>query len=297
MGWILWASLGYFCNAIALTVDKSLLGRREIRDPAAYTLFSSLLAMLVLVLAPWGLLRPTVPAVALGLLSGAAFALALWLMFSVLQVGEASRVPALIGSVSPLFVFFFSWLGTGELLSLPEMVAFALLVAGGLCMVGGQSGLKGRWLVLALVASAAFAISYIWLKQTFAASNFVSGLIWSRVGALGTSLLLLLIPGTWIAWHQSLRRSSQGIKVAFVGGQSAGAIAGLLTSYAITRASVTLVNALQGLQYVFLLLLAFVVSWRVPQLFRDEFSRATMVRKVSGTLLICAGLAVLSVVG
>lgn len=295
MGWIFWAGLGYLSNAVALVVDKALLARREVRDPATYTLFSSMLGMLVLLLAPWGLLSPSLRVLTFGLLSGTAFTIGLWLMFSVLQVGEASRVPALIGSVSPVFVFLFSWLGEGEKLSSLEVIAFVLLVGGGLCMVGGKSGLRGRWLILALISSAAFALAYLWLKVVFLESNFVSGLIWTRVGGFLAALLLFCVPGTWAAFRKSARRSSEGLRFAFVGGQSAGAISAILTSYAITQASVTLVNALQGLQYVFVLIFAVLVSWRLPKLFHDEFSSSALVRKVGGTLLICAGLAVLSV--
>ncbi len=290
MSWLWWVNIGYLLNAFALVVDKVLLARREVKDPAVYALFISTLGLLVLVLAPWGLTFPSARALALGLASGAAFTLALWLMFTVLKVGEASRVPAFIGSLSPLFVFALSALFTGERLALPQILAFALLVAGGWLMVGGHGGLQRRPLLLAVASAAAFGLAYVALKLTFAETNFVSGLIWSRLGGFAASLCLLGIPGTFRSFRRGISQSAGGLKLAFLGGQVAGALSGLFITYAITRQSVTLVNALQGLQYVFILLLALLVSWWWPALFRDEFNRQSLSRKVAGTVVIGAGL-------
>ncbi len=290
MSWLWWVTLGYLLNALTLVVDKALLARKEIKDPAVYTLSISLLGALVLVLAPWGLTWPSAQVLALGFTSGFCFSLALWLMFMVLKVGEASRVPAFIGSLSPMFVFLFSAVLSGERLSALEVVAFAFLVFGGLLMVGGHGGLKHRPLLLAALSAAIFALAYVTLKLTFEHTNFISGLIWSRLGALLASLLLLAIPGTYRRWRQSMGQSTNGLKLVFLGGQISAALSGLFITYAITKQSVTLVNALQGLQYVFLLGLAVLVSWRYPEFFRDEFSGRTLARKVLGTVAIGVGL-------
>ncbi|MBI5465762.1 MAG: DMT family transporter [Candidatus Kerfeldbacteria bacterium] len=293
MTWITWATVGYFLNAVALAVDKALLNRREMKDPAVYTLLISILGLLVFVLAPWGFAWPSLTALTWGLGSGVFFTLGLWLMFTVLGQGEASRVPAFIGSLNPVFVFLGSFWLLQERLTMAGSLAFVVLVLGGWLMVGGHGGLNRRSLILAVVSAAAFGAAYVFLKITFAETNFISGLIWSRLGGFGSALLLLFIPGTW----QRFRLSSQsqgGVKLAFLGGQVSGALAGLFNSYAITLASVTLVNALQGIQYVFLLALAGLVSFRFPWFFQDEFSGRLAVRKLGGTLFIVAGLWLLS---
>lgn len=46
MGWILWATLGYFLNAVALAIDKTLLGRKETSNPAIYTFYISTLSLI-----------------------------------------------------------------------------------------------------------------------------------------------------------------------------------------------------------------------------------------------------------
>jgi drug/metabolite transporter (DMT)-like permease len=290
MSWLWWVNIGYLLNALTLVVDKALLARREIKDPAVYTLSISLLGVLAVLLAPWGLEWPTRVVLALGLTSGACFTLGLWLMFIVLKVGEASRVPAFIGSLSPIFVFLFSAVLVGERMGMLEVVAFAFLVAGGMLMVGGHGGLNRRALILATLSAAVFALAYVTLKLTFDHTNFISGLVWSRLGGLVSSLLLLLIPGTYKRFRQSFGQSTGKIKLVFLGGQTAGALSGLFITYAITKQSVTLVNALQGLQYVFVLALAVLISWRFPQFFRDQFNASELGRKVAGTGAIAVGL-------
>lgn len=295
MNWIVWATVGYFLNALAVAIDKALLRRREMGNPAVYTLLISCLGLLVLVLAPFGLEWPTIKVLALGLGSGVCFTLGLWLMFMVLQKGEASRVPAFIGSLNPVFVFLGSFLLAGEHLSLGEGAAFGCLVAGGLLMVGGSGGLSRRAMGTAVASSAVFGLAYVLLKLTFGEANFISGLVWSRLGGFVAALALLLLPGT-IKGLRSSAGSATGMKFAMLGGQALAAAGGLMNSFAITMASVTLVNALQGIQYVFLLALAALVSFKFPQFFRDEFSFAAVLRKASGTVLIVLGLALLGLI-
>jgi len=292
MTWLGWAILSYFFNASALAVDKALLNRQELKDPAVYTLLQGCLGLLVLVLLPWTV-WPGWTGVGLGLIAGFFFALGLWLMFMVLGRGEASRVPAFIGSLSPIFVFAGSWWLLGERLSSSAGWAFILLVVGGFFMVGGSGGLKKKDLWLAAAAALAYGLSYVFLKETFVVSSFLAGLILIRLGVFLSAALLLLIPGTLSSFRASGGTKS-GVKLAFIGGQSAGALSGLLNSYAVSLASVTLVNAMQGVQYVFLLLMAVAVSVKYPQFFRDQFDRSSSWRKAIGTIFIMVGLWILS---
>ncbi|MEO6077334.1 MAG: hypothetical protein ABIP54_00930 [Candidatus Andersenbacteria bacterium] len=67
----------------------------------------------------------------------------------------------------------------------------------------------------------------------------------------------------------------------------------LLQTYAISLGSVSVVNALQGVQYVFVLILAVVVSLFFPKLFTEEISRGTVLQKMLGIMLVSFGVALL----
>ncbi|MDP1709666.1 MAG: hypothetical protein Q8L21_02155, partial [Candidatus Komeilibacteria bacterium] len=79
----------------------------------------------------------------------------------------------------------------------------------------------------------------------------------------------------------------------FLFGQVAGAMSFVLVNYAISLASVTLVNALQGLQYVFLLIMVLLLAKWYPRVLSEHLKGWTLVQKIAAILLIGAGLILL----
>jgi len=290
MSWIGWATIGYFFNAVVAIVDKSLLGQRRMGNPAVYTFAISCLGLLSLLLIPFGWQNPSLLGWLYGLASGTCFTIALWTMFTVLKSGEASRVPAYIGSLNPIFVFAASFVLIGERLTPWHVAAFFVLVLGGFMMVGGPGGLDRRSLVLATFSSLVFGLAFVFIKLAFTEVTFVTGLVVTRLGGFLSSLFLLLIPGTWESFGHMVGKTSNGLKLSFIAGQASGALSGAFNSYAVSIASVTLVEALQGMQYVFILVFALLVSYKWPELLREQFSRATLARKIIGIVLIAGGL-------
>ena len=67
----------------------------------------------------------------------------------------------------------------------------------------------------------------------------------------------------------------------------------LLIQYAIFLGSVTIVNALAGVQYAFLLILVGVMSKFFPKRFREEYSRAEIIQEIISVLVISVGLILL----
>ncbi len=293
MTWFVWTIIAYLLNAISVLVDKALFHTKQVRRPEAYVIIITTLSLSAFLLAPFGLKVPSPEGFGLSLLTGFCFSLALWLMFSALQKGEASRVTPFIGTWSPIFVLLTSYILIGERLSLLEFISFALLISGGFLIVEGRGGLTKQIKILAIGAALAFALFYTLSKQVFIDMGFISGLIWIRVGAFLFALLLLLFPSTW----PDLKRTSgvkTGAKFAFALGQIAAALSGLVINYAISLGNVTLINALQGLQYIFLFILVVIFSHNWPKLLKEEFSRQILFRKLLATLLIVTGLAAIA---
>ena len=77
----------------------------------------------------------------------------------------------------------------------------------------------------------------------------------------------------------------------FIFGQTSGALSFILVNYTIAvSASVALVNALQGLQYIFLLIIVFSLSWRFPNLLEEKITPSVLIKKIIATALIIGGL-------
>ena len=56
-----------------------------------------------------------------------------------------------------------------------------------------------------------------------------------------------------------------------------------------------MVNALEGIKYIFILIFAFLLSLKAPQILKEEISRRVIFQKVIAILLIAGGLALLAI--
>ena len=92
----------------------------------------------------------------------------------------------------------------------------------------------------------------------------------------------------------TLKKKTMGI---FIVNQGAGAGANILQNWAIALcplAYIAIINALQGVQYVFLLILTVLLSLKFPQIIKEEISGKILLQKISAILLIGAGLALIA---
>ena len=76
--------------------------------------------------------------------------------------------------------------------------------------------------------------------------------------------------------------------------QVGGALGFVLVTYAVSLASVTLVAAMQGIQYAFLFLMVAFMTWKFPKVLRERMNKAIVLQKIAAILIISAGLAVLA---
>ncbi len=302
MNWLLIIVIAYLLNAIAAVVDKHLLSK-EIPQPAVYAFFISFLGIIALVLTPFGFAIPAVSQIIIGLLAGLIFTFALLYLFKALKQNDASRITPFIGGWQPFFIFILAWLFLSEQLAHAEILAFFMLIAGTVLITldfsKKKTGMGGFG--LAAIAAILFAVSYVLTKEVYLNQAFISGFVWTRLGAFAGALLLLIPVDNRRAIfasfkkpkpHSADQRKKTGL--LFLGGQAAGALSFLMVNYAISLASVSLVNALQGLQYVFLLIMVFFLSKFHPKVLREKMTRGIIIQKVGAIILIGFGLTLLA---
>jgi hypothetical protein len=73
-----------------------------------------------------------------------------------------------------------------------------------------------------------------------------------------------------------------------------GAVAGFLQNYAIAIGSVIIVNALQGFQFAFLLILTSALSIYYPRILRENLSGPILALKIIAIFLITGGIILIS---
>jgi len=304
MWWLAYALLAHVMNAGVFVVDKSLLASdSKISQPARYAALSGLVAAGAAVLLLISYASPTTAVVGWSLLAGMFWVAALWFFFVALSAGDPSVVVPLSGSAVPVFTWVAASLFLGERLGGTILMAIALLIVGGLVLsmrLSSTVKVPAAVITAAVVSGLFFALYFATVKYIYDFfTPFLAAFAYNRMGVGVVALLLLAViwarqpkknKGKKAGWA---RRSTGLVLVIFLFSKVIATGALLLQNYAISLGSVTIVNALQGTQYLFLLLLALVISRWSPQLFKEEISRVTVAQKLTGIVLIGGGLVML----
>lgn len=299
MSWIFIALLGYFLMAVAALFDKYLLVGR-IKAPAVYAFFVSLFSLFVLPAIPFGFQFFGWKTTGIFLLSGAIFLYGLVALYTAVKGNEISRISPLVGTVVSLVAIsagFFPGTFSETAFSFIHIVALVLLIGGGLLVSFDFPLQKHEYIPMSvIIAGVAMGVSLLLLKYGYAETNFVSGLVWSRIGMFLGGLSLLLIPlyrdqilGEMSAFSTTSRTVVHTGSIFLLNKVCAGSATFLLI-YATFLGPVSFVQALSGMQYVFLLLLALPLSFRYPQIFGEKLSFWDWFQKVVAIIIIGLGL-------
>ncbi|OGH67445.1 MAG: hypothetical protein A3J66_02685 [Candidatus Magasanikbacteria bacterium RIFCSPHIGHO2_02_FULL_47_14] len=302
MSWFFLALLGYFFLAIVFVLDKFIL-TRSVQQPVVYAFYSTIFMFGAIILWPFGaeLLQGQDWAVAA--LSGLAFGFGLWAMFLAVKRGEASHVNPFIGSVVSIGTFALAALYLGESLKSLQVLGMLVLVFATFLLSvrltkNGLGLYKGfAW---ALVAGLLFAVSHTAAKYIYEAYPFLTGFMWTRVftGVVG----LVCLYSSHV--RRSFVRPSRGRTMerckncgfgkkhavgTVITDKVAGIVGVVLIQYAIARGSVTLVNAMIGLQYAFMFLLIYLLTRFAPRVFHEKFAPREVSFQIVAIALVILG--------
>lgn len=295
MSWIGLALLAQLINAGVVLLDKFLLTSKSIARPLVYVFYVSMLSGVAFLLLPFRLIFPhqlvfwpTMPVVWLSLATGAAFTLSIFFLYNALSSADASDVAPAVGAVSALATLLFSFLLLGNALTGNFLFGFVFLTAGTALMSYFRFSRKVTLFVLC--SGIFFALSAVLVKMLFAATPFWNGFFWSRLGNVAVALPLLFWPDNRKVFRHNFQVSTLQTKFLVLVSKLAAGIAFLLILTAISLGNVTLVNALVGTQFVFLLLFALIFTKRFPGYFYETVHHhRAIIQKVLATLLIVAG--------
>ncbi|OGX07017.1 MAG: hypothetical protein A2Z88_09715 [Omnitrophica WOR_2 bacterium GWA2_47_8] len=298
MSWLLLAVTAHFLTALVFIGDKILLVKK-IPHPVIYSFYLGIFGILMLVLIPFGVVFPQQITVwLLSLLAGAANVLALYFFYFAMKKFDASQVVPITGAFTPIFTFIAAFIFLGERLSSLDIISFSLLVLGGL-LVSLNKGFKLGDSSLAILKFAAlagfiFAVSFVLMKFSYQHLSFINGFFWPRMGGAAMALFFLVFKENRdiiFSTPKTVEKRTMGLVIL---NQSAGGTAFILLNIAIFFGSVTLINALQGVQYAFLLALVAILSLKFPHILKEEISQDIILQKIIAILFIGAGLSILA---
>lgn len=297
ISWLFIIILSYLFFGLFSLGDKLLLSGPV--SPKVYTFYVGLLnglAVVLIVFSP--LTLPTPQQFIWIILNAVVFILGLYVMFLALEKFEVSRVMPTIGALQPIFIFFAAWAFFGlQPINAKDFLAFVALLAGTVVIAKEEHVImRGSYAALTLVASLFFSLDYVIAKIVFSELSFLQGLIWVRIWVCLFVLVFLFSKSFRAEISAQRQKTTKNNALLFFATQSSGALATFLQSFAIFLAPVgylAIMNALRGIQYVFLFGVTLTFSVVFPRILKEEVSKKIITQKSLAITLIIVGLAIL----
>lgn len=266
--WLGLAIVGQLLMALVALVDKYVITSNTVAlRPLSYSFWISILSSgsIVVFLFSWlkvpieGLSIPSFSNVeapsllvfALSITAGYSFFTALVSFFHALQKSDASDVAPVVGGLNAFFTLLLSYFFLDGMLSGNFLLGFGLLVVG--TIIVSRFRFTKHTMLSATHAGLMYGIHHIAIKALFDATNFDTAFFWSRLAIVGVALSMLLVPEYYenIIGHTKRARMRDGLFV--FGNKLLAGLASLIILKAIEHGDVALVQALGGVQYLFLL--------------------------------------------
>lgn len=300
MLWLVVAILAYLILAVVFLVDKHLL-ISSIPNAKLFAFFVGMLGIVALLIIPFiDFYIPDWSQIILSLLAGALFIYANFWFYKALRFFEASRVVPTVGALVPIFTFLLVYIFSSgkEILSFWHSFAFILLILGStLITLKKERVINLRSLRISALAAFLFSLSFVLTKYVYLSQPFWNGFVWMRVGGIFIPLIFLFSRELREELFKAKVSFQKKTAVIFLSNQAAGGGAFVLQNWAIALAPlvyVAIINALQGIQYAFLLIMVVLLSLKFPKILKEEISQEVISQKIVAILLIGAGLVLLA---
>jgi drug/metabolite transporter (DMT)-like permease len=305
MNYLVISVVAYFLVAIEVILDKFLLTSKRVSHPSIYAFYIGMMSLFALMFIPFGFHLIGWQQAFFTIIPGIIFTYGVLCLFFAINKSEASRVTPVVGAVTPIVTLLLSVFFLEERLRLIQIIGVVALIVGGLLISfdlpfkKDKKFFKGFY--YSIGAGILLAIAFTWFKHFFEHDNFVNVFIWTRFGLFIGSASLFLNA----TWRKRILGSFKGFKnpqkehyhtgSLFVVNKALGGIGSYLTNYAIAIGSVTIVNALVSTEYVFILLIGLVMSFKFPKIFQEKETTLDIVQKVGAILIISAGIILISI--
>lgn len=311
MTWILLAAAGQFLLAVVAILDKYIICDESngIPRPFVYAFYSCLVTGFWAVVYVLGFIpglsdlgaptfsnvqTPTIQVVGMSFLAAYTFFMALVSMYDALKRADASDVLPVIGAVSAIATFGLSYFFLGTELT-PNFIAGIVLLASGTLLVS-QVRFKVRTAINTVHSGLFFALHYITMKGLFLETSFDDGFFWSRVGFVIFALSLLLVPVYWDKITEQTKSTSKRAGILVLSTKLLAGIAAFMLLKATDWGDVAVVQALDGLKFVFILAISVFIGAKIPVCAgENDRDPQTIIRKSLYVVIIATGFVILFV--
>lgn len=296
------AVLGYLSMAMVAVFDKYLLHSR-ISKPAVYAFYVSVFSLFALAFIPLGFAYPGIKIVIYSFVSGIFFIYGLVALYRAVQENEISRISPLVGTIIPLISVAYAYFFLNERLGGYGIVAVLLLVIGGFLIsfdLPIYSLKLFRGFKYAFLSATFQVISFGILKEVFNNVDFINGFIWNRIGFFLAGISLFIFPIFRKQIMESFIQKGKTKKrilstwLLFVLNKILAAVGSFLIVLAISKGSVSAVNAISSIQFVFVLIFVSLLSIWHRSIYQEKLKLNDWVQKILAVFIIGLGLWFLS---
>lgn len=295
---ILLAAVGFTLLAVVSILDKFIVSNEKV-SPLVFVFYSTIIALPLVLITPFAEPLANLRLWILAGVSGTSYALALYTLYKGFQASEVSHVGPLVGAAVPIFTILLSTFFAPETFSQNQMFAIGLLVLGSLIVSVENDKHFFGWhksMFWGVISAFFFALFYTTAKPVYDAVGFYPGIVWVWV-PMGLCGVILLLLSKTVRKHVFAKRkqavANRKDTLIIVSNKTVAFAAVGLTQYAVSIGSVTIVNALTGLQYAVLVILVGVLSRFRPQVFKEVYAPGEVLQETLAVILIAAGLALL----
>jgi len=301
--WLIMATVAQLIGAFVALIDKRIVSDDQAPPrPFVYAFVTCLMSGgFVMVYALSGvptpfpgihfpsvsnIVAPTLTVVAFSFLAAYTFFGALVSMFSALKESDASDVIPVVGAVTALATFLLGYLFLDTHLTRNFLAGIALLTGGTILV----SHFRFTWKTAALSVHAGifFALYYVTFKGLLAVTNFDNAFFWSRIGFVVYALSLLLIPEYFEKIREQGKRTGKKIGALVIFNKILAGGSTILVLKATELGNPAVIQALGGLQFVFILVLGLLFGRSTPVVYgenshhiRDVLHKAVFVSMIA----------------
>jgi len=301
VSWVVFAFSGPVLWAISVHLDKYLVERffKE-SNVAVMLLFTAFVGVLLLPFI-W-LYEPSVTAPGLGsialiILAGILYMVAMLLYLQALQTEEASIVAPYF-QAGPLFGYGLAYLVLGETLTGRQLAGGVLIILGALSVsvrfAYGARMFKTRLAVLMLTCGFAGALAGLIFKIFALNVEFWTTTFWMYAGEAIFGCALLLVPTYRRQLLATLRVNTAALLSINGSNELINLGGGLGNRYALMFAPLSIVQAIGSTTTLFVFAFGVVLSLLWPGLGREDLSGRELVKKGIAAVLVAVGVALVT---
>ncbi len=305
MSWLSLTIIAQLLNSVVAILDKYLVTSKKITTPILYVFYTGALSFLgILVYLPaffsahgfWpkfsniDMISPWV--LFLIVVASISQLTALWAMFSSLKKNDASDVVPVIGSFSAVFALLIGYFFSNLVLPVHFTIGFVFLVVGTLLI--SHLKFSKKIFIFTLISGLGFAMHSLLLKESLRLTSFDTGFFWYAVIVSLLAGSLIILPQIRKTFHSHKKEKHiKSTGALLLGNKVVAGIAGILLIKAIEIGEVSLVQALGGLQFVFLFVLAVLLGPLTPIDFGENVKRKDVYHKLVSIGIIFVGFVLL----